>query len=91
MGIQKWLGALGNNENLGIIKDDIVSTLVSLQEIQKNVHNLSPRARISTVNSITVDLTDPGTLLYTITLTTVSGEDKTISGTITLSDLRTKL
>jgi len=81
-GIQKWLGTLGNKENLGAIKDNIITTLINLQEIQKNVRNLSPRARIASINSIAVDLIEPGILKYTVILTTISGEEKTISGTI---------
>lgn len=85
--IQKWLGALGNRDNLGIIKDNIIRTLVNLQEIQKTVSNLSARAKIATINTIVTNFETPGVLRYNITLTTVSGEEKIISGTIALSDL----
>ncbi len=88
-GIQKWLGVLGNRDNLGVIQDNIIATLASLKEIQKSVYNLSPRARISTINNIVTDLTSPTILRYTITLTTVSGEEKTLVGTTSLDSLTT--
>lgn len=87
VGIKKWLGALSNRENLGVIKNDIVSALATFRETQKTVSNLSPRARISSIDSISVDISSPDALYYNIVLTTVSGKKAVVSGTITPGEL----
>lgn len=83
--LKKWLGNSPISSVQSIIKYELIKGIATLQQNQLSVANLSSRAIISTVDSVDVEQLDVDRLKYTIKITTVSGSQYNLVGTISLS------
>ena len=81
--IKQWIGKVPIEQIKAIIKLDLLKALNTLQVTQEGVINLSTRAQIANVNNIEIVEIDVDHLQYIVDITTVSGESRALTGTIT--------
>jgi len=84
--LKKWLGNSPLNSVQAIIKYELIKGIATLQQNQLSVANLSSRAIISTVDSIDVTQSGVDRLNYVVSITTVSGTQYNLVGTINLNN-----
>ena len=84
--MQQWLGSSPISEIKSVIKFELSKSLMTLMRTQRGVLNLSSAAQIARIDSIEVfeNPNDSCTLDYTVTITTVAGDTKELTGTLAL-------
>lgn len=82
--MQQWLGESPISEIKAVIKFELSKSLMILMDTQRGVPNLAAEAQIASIDSIEVfeDTSNPGTLDYAVTITTMSGTHRELTGTI---------
>lgn len=86
--LQKWLGTLKLDEVKELIKYDIVNAVGVLKAYQDSFPGTySPRTMIATLDAIDVTEPTPDAIQYTIDITTVSGQQLTLTGAVVFADL----
>ena len=85
--VAQWLGDSPISEIKAVIKFELSKSLMALISSQRGIPNLAGEAQIAKVNSIDVyeDVSDPGTLDYGVTVTTISGGTRTLTGSVIFS------
>ena len=85
--VKQWLGNAPISEIKSVIKFDLIKSLITLQETQQGVQNLAGEVQIGRVDSVEVfeDTEDPMRLHYIIQITTVSGVQRELGGTMLLN------
>lgn len=85
--VAQWLGGSPISEIKAVIKFELSKSLMALISTQRGVPNLASEAQIAKVNSIDVydDVSDPGTLNYGVTVTTIAGGTRILTGSIIFS------
>ncbi|KKN27384.1 hypothetical protein LCGC14_0865120 [marine sediment metagenome] len=86
--VQQWLGEFPIAEIKSIIKFELSKSLMILMETQRGVPNLSGEAQIASIDSIEIfeDVNNPGSLDYAVTITTVAGNSRELTGTVVLNE-----
>jgi hypothetical protein len=82
--MQQWLGESPISEIKAVIKFELSKSLMILMATQRGVPNLAAEAQIASIDSIEIfeDTSNPGTLDYAVTITTMSGTHRELTGTI---------
>ena len=85
--VQQWLGESPISEIKAIIKFELSKSLMILMDTQQGVPNLSDEAQIACINDIEVfeDANNPDRLDYAVTITTVAGNSRELTGTVVLN------
>lgn len=86
--VRKWLGQVPVSEIKAAIKFDIIKSLMIIQENQRGAPNLTGEVQIGRIDSVEVreDLNDPTRLFYIVKVTTISGVERELGGTVTLNN-----
>ena len=84
--VQQWLGESPISEIKAIIKFELSKSLITLMETQRGVPNLSSETQIASIDSIEVfaDADNPDSLDYAVTITTMAGNSRELTGTVVL-------
>jgi len=85
--VPQYLGESPISEIKGVIKFELSKSLMELMNAQRGVPNLAGDAQISSIDSIEIyeDPADPESLDYAVTITTIAGSIKELTGTVILS------
>lgn len=85
--IQQWLGKSPISEIKAIIKFELTKSLIALMEMQRGIVNLSSASQIASIDSIEVfeNVDNPNTLDYAVSITTIAGNSRELTGTIALN------
>jgi len=86
--VQQWLGKSSISEIKAIIKFELSKSLMILMSTQRGVLSLSNESQIASIDSIEVfeDINNADRLDYAVTITTVAGSSRELTGTVVLNE-----